>query len=145
VVADLQQRLLNQTIRHRRDAQLALATIRFWNHDFAYRTGSAPPRKQSFTPIRLDHESFVVSCPFALLLSALYPVLAHRLAVSLHASFPHSVTLMQLRFASLAVINLREDFHLRECAHAGRTQKTHHGGGSVRGKLGDYLPFALSS
>ena len=30
---------------------------------------------------------------------------------------------MQLRFASFAVINLREDLHLRECAHAGRTMK----------------------
>ena len=28
-----------------------------------------------------------------------------------HASFPHSVTLMQLRFASLVVINLRRDVH----------------------------------
>jgi hypothetical protein len=30
---------------------------------------------------------------------------------------------MQLRFASFAVINLREDLHLQECAHAGRTMK----------------------
>ena len=30
---------------------------------------------------------------------------------------------MQLRFASLAVINSREDLHLQECAHAGRTKK----------------------
>ena len=28
---------------------------------------------------------------------------------------------MQLRFASFAVINLREDLHLQECARAGRT------------------------
>jgi hypothetical protein len=28
---------------------------------------------------------------------------------------------MQLRFTSFAVINLREDLHLQECAHAGRT------------------------
>ena len=28
---------------------------------------------------------------------------------------------MQLRFTSFAVINSREDFHLQECAHAGRT------------------------
>jgi hypothetical protein len=28
-----------------------------------------------------------------------------------HASFPHSVALMQLRFASLVVINLRRDLH----------------------------------
>src|SRR5713101_4778191 len=32
-----------------------------------------------------------------------YLVLVHRLAVSLHASCPHSVALVQLRFASLAV------------------------------------------
>jgi hypothetical protein len=51
------------------------------------------------------------------------PVLVHRLAASLHASSPHSVTLMQLRFASFAVINLRWDFHPQECARAGRTRK----------------------
>jgi hypothetical protein len=43
--------------------------------------------------------------------SAFYPLLVHRPAVSLHASFPHSVSLMQLRFASLAVTCLRRDFH----------------------------------
>ncbi len=75
------------------------------------------------TPLRLDHESFAVNGPLALLGSAFYAVLVHRLAVSLHASFPHSVTLMQLRFASFAVINLREDLHLQECARAGRTKK----------------------
>lgn len=39
----------------------------------------------------------------------------------LHASSPHSVTLMQLRFTSFAVINSRRDFHPQACAHAGRT------------------------
>ena len=34
---------------------------------------------------------------------------------------------MQLRFTSLAVINLRRDLHPQECAHAGRTQKTNPG------------------
>ena len=47
----------------------------------------------------------------------------HRLAASLHASFSHSVALMQLRFASFAVINLRRDLHPQECARAGRTRK----------------------
>ena len=61
--------------------------------------------------------------PLALLGSAFYPVLVHRLAASLHASFPHSVALMQLRFASFVVINLRRDFHPQECAHAGRTKE----------------------
>jgi len=59
--------------------------------------------------------------PLALLANALYPILVHRLAVSLHASYPHAVALVQLRFTSFAVINLREDFHLQECARAGRT------------------------
>ena len=76
-----------------------------------------------FTPLRLDHESFAVPCPLALLGSAFYPVLVHRLAASLHASFPHSVTLMQLRFASFVAINSRRDLHPQECAHAGRTWK----------------------
>ena len=65
----------------------------------------------------------MVSCPLALLGSAFYPVLVHRLAASLRASFPHSVSLVQLRFASFAVINLRRDLHPQECAHAGRTKE----------------------
>ena len=73
--------------------------------------------------IHIDHESFAELRPLALLGNAFYPVLFHRLAVSLHASSPHSVTLMQLRFASLAVINLRWDFLPQECARAGRTKK----------------------
>ncbi len=43
----------------------------------------------------------------------------------LHASSPHSVTLMQLRFTSFAVINSWRDLHPQECAHAGRTRKAH--------------------
>jgi hypothetical protein len=39
----------------------------------------------------------------------------------LHASFPRSVALTQLRFTSFAVINLRRDLHPQECSHAGRT------------------------
>ncbi len=35
----------------------------------------------AFTPPRLDHESFAVSCPLALLGSAFYAVLVHRLAI----------------------------------------------------------------
>ena len=31
---------------------------------------------------------------------------------------------MQLRFTSLTVTSSREDLHLQECAHAGRTRKT---------------------
>jgi hypothetical protein len=43
--------------------------------------------------------------------------------ITIHASSPHSVTLMQLRFTSFVVIDLRRDFHPQECAHAGRTKK----------------------
>lgn len=42
---------------------------------------------------------------------------------TLHASFPRSVALTQLRFTSLVVTNSRRDFHPQECAHAGRTKK----------------------
>src|SRR5690554_6349473 len=47
---------------------------------------------------------------------------------TLHASSPRSVTLPQLRFTSFAVASSREDLHLQECARAGRTKKTPHGG-----------------
>ena len=75
------------------------------------------------TPRRLDHRSFAVVRQLAPLGSASYPVLVHRPAISLHASFPRSVTHTQLRFASLAVVSSREDFHLQDRAHAGRTNK----------------------
>ena len=48
---------------------------------------------------------------------------------TLHASFPHSVTLMQLRFTLLAVTSSQRDFHPQVCAHAERTPTT----GSDRG------------
>src|ERR1700724_3000713 len=60
-------------------------------------------------------------CLLALLPHASYPVLVHRLTGSFHASFPRSVTLTQLHFLSLAVVSSREDFHLQDRAHAGRT------------------------
>src|SRR5699024_3409145 len=75
------------------------------------------------TPPRLDHNSFAVYGPLAVLGNALYPILVHRLAVSMHASSPRSVTLPQLRFTSLTVISSREALHLQECAHAWRTMK----------------------
>jgi hypothetical protein len=50
---------------------------------------------------------------------------------TLHASSPRSVTLPQLRFTSFAVASSREDFHLQECARAGRTKKA----GPKAGKL----------
>jgi hypothetical protein len=49
----------------------------------------------------------------------------------LRASFPHLVALVQLRFTSLIVINLRRDLHPQECAHAGRTGRRA-GGASQR-------------
>jgi hypothetical protein len=95
---------------------------------FGHEVRSPQVRTQSFTAqppdlrrLNLDHKSFAVLCLLALFGFAFYPVLVHWLADSLHASSPHSVSLMQLRFVSFAVVNSREDFHLQDCAHAGRT------------------------
>lgn len=90
--------------------------------------------------LSLDHESFAVRCPLALLGTASYPVLVHRLAASLHASSPHSVTLMQLRFASFAVVSLWEDFHLQDGAHAWRTTRTAR---SLTGRFVERSPINL--
>ena len=102
----------------------------FTRRPFRHKAQFPQVRTRSFTAqpldlrhLSLDHESFAVRCPLALLGTASYPVLVHRLAVSLHASFPHSFTLTQLRFASFAMINLREDFHLQGRTHAGRTTR----------------------
>ena len=40
---------------------------------------------------------------------------------TLHASYPHLVALVQLRFTSLTVTSSRRDLHPQVCAHAGRT------------------------
>ncbi len=58
---------------------------------------------------------------FDLLHRASYPILVHRLTGSFRVSSPRSVALTQLHFLSLAVVSLREDFHLQDRAHAGRT------------------------
>src|SRR5690606_3885163 len=47
----------------------------------------------------------------------------------IHASSPRSVALPQLRFTSFAVASSREDFHLQECARAGRKREATRGGG----------------
>ena len=95
---------------------------------FRYKTKSPQVRTQSFSAqpldlrsFLLDHKSFAAMCPLALIGHASYLVFVHRLTDSLHTSFPRSVTLAQLCFTSLAVVSSREDFHLQDCAHAGRT------------------------
>src|SRR5574344_1206280 len=60
------------------------------------------------TPLRLDHESFAVSCPLALLGSAFYPVLVHRLAdydprFLPTLGHPHAVALHFVRCDQLTV------------------------------------------
>jgi len=42
---------------------------------------------------------------------------------ALHASFPRSVTLTQLRFTLLTVTSSQRDLHPQVCAHAGRTNE----------------------
>ena len=87
------------------------------------RTQSFPARPPDLRRLELDHESFAVTCPLALPGVASYPVSVRRPAASLHASFTRSVALAQSRFASLVVVNSWEDFHLQDCAHAGRTRQ----------------------
>jgi hypothetical protein len=60
---------------------------------------------------------------------------------TLHASFPHSVTLMQLRFTSLTVISSWPDLHQQECAHVGRTKKKP----SIEGFVLPKIPAGLTS
>src|SRR5690606_12685998 len=79
------------------------------------------------TPPVLGHESFAVIGPLALDGTASYPLPVRRPATSLPASSPRSVTLPQLRLASLAVASSREDFHHQDSAHAGRTKQSGRG------------------
>src|SRR5260370_16679021 len=70
----LQQRLLDQTIRHRRDAKLTLAAVRLGDRHPSYRTGPVRPRQQLLAdrrPRRTQTRDGLVkvqtvppSCPF---------------------------------------------------------------------------------
>ena len=87
------------------------------------RTQSFPAQPPDLRRLILHHESFAVFGLLALIGTALYAVLVHRLAGSLATSSPRSVTLTQSWFASLAVVSSPEDLHLQDRAHAGRTKK----------------------
>jgi len=54
----LQQCLLDESVQHRRNTQLALASVRFRDHHFAYRTGPVPACQQLLAdvwPALADH------------------------------------------------------------------------------------------
>ncbi len=87
------------------------------------RTLSFTVRPPDLRRLSLGHRSFAVACPFAPLGTASDPVLVHRPTVSLPASFPRSVALTQLRFASIRMTSFRRDLHLQDSAHAGRTKR----------------------
>lgn len=60
----------------------------------------------------LDHKSFAVFCPFALLYSAVYVVLVHRLMIyAPRLPTPHLITLVLLHLAWLAMVSSRRDLH----------------------------------
>ena len=107
------------------DPSLRLATPAFRPPDEVFLGQNPLPHcaTAGFTPLRPDHESFAEFGTLTLLGNAFCRALVHRLAASFHASSPHSVALMPARFASFAVINLREGFHLQKYARAGRTKK----------------------
>jgi hypothetical protein len=73
--------------------------------------------------LNFGRESFAAFGPLALLGIACYPVLVHRLADSLAASFSCSLTLAALRFTWVVTTNSPEDFHLQVTIHAGHTKE----------------------
>jgi len=66
-----------------------------------------------------------------------YPVLVHRAAALLHASFRHRLAAAPLRFANPSPPSGRiEDFHLQAVVHARHTRKAPLNGGMLSGTLG---------
>ena len=79
----------------------------------------------AFTPPRLGHKSVMDLCPLALLGSAFYAALVHRLAIYAPRFLPilarpHALA---LRFALLTVTSSQRDLHQQVCAHAGDIKK----------------------
>jgi hypothetical protein len=77
-----------------------------------------------FTSLSFGHRSFVIIGSLAPLHVASHPVLVHRPAASLSASFPQLVALLQLRFASTRMTSSRRDLHPQDSAPARRTKKS---------------------
>jgi hypothetical protein len=110
--------------------RLRQPTSRLWISPF-HAQGEVSPGKNarlhcttavSMVPL-LDHEHVAVSRPLARLGNVSCPVRVPRFAARLHAPCPHSVTLMQWRFAPFAVVNSVVDFQPQECVRARRTKK----------------------
>jgi hypothetical protein len=105
-------------------------SLRHSRRPFRHKARSPQVRTHSFTPQppHLRHlalitraSRFMARSPCLAAPSMRFLYIGSRFTI--HASFPHSVALMQLRFASFVVINLRRDLHPQECAHAGHTKE----------------------
>jgi hypothetical protein len=85
------------------------------------RTLSFTARPPDLRRLSFGHRGFAIIGSLAPLDAASDPVLVHRPTVSLPASFPRSVALTQLRFASIRMTSFRRDLLPQDSAHAGRT------------------------
>ena len=102
----------------------------FFRHPFRHKARSPQVRTHSFSaqPPDIRHFALVTGASWFLahsprLATPLIRFLFIGSQIMFRASFPHSVTLVQLRFSSLAVTCSWRDLHPQECAHAGRTKK----------------------
>jgi hypothetical protein len=84
--------------------------------------GAQPP---DLPPVRLMDMSFAIMCPLAPHRRPRHPVLVHRLAPLLHASFRPRLATTPLRFAITSPPSgCEEDFHLQAVDHARHTQES---------------------
>ena len=73
------------------------------------------------TTSTLDHESFAVICPLALIDIASYPISVRRPVIAFPASFSLDLAVETLRFPWFSVTRSPEDLHLQVSARDGRT------------------------
>jgi hypothetical protein len=89
------------------------------------KTDRLPRATAEFTTSALDGYGLRCHWPARPPPYALYPVLVHRLAPLLHASFRPRLAMTPLRFAITSPPSgCEEDFHLQAVNHARRTNKT---------------------
>jgi hypothetical protein len=101
------------------------------SHDSVTRSRSPEVSSTAFSaqppdlpPAPLMEMGFAASCPLAQCRRPRHPVLVHRLAPLLHASFRHRLTTTPLRFAITSPPSgCEEDFHLQAVKHARHTRK----------------------
>ena len=129
--------------------RLAARSVRFPGHAARspeVRSTAFTARPPDLPPRSLMAVDFAIICPLVRPGRPRYPVLVHRVAALLHASFRPRLATTPLRFANPSPPSgWVEDFHLQAVDHARHTKKDRQLRRSLRTRFVDSLDYCFSA